>query len=94
MPISEEPNGLECNLTFADDVILITQSRRQLSAMLGGLIFATRQIGLEIHVGKRRFCDSRKSNVLDKSPREWPSADIHPRFKDAKMIFERISQIG
>ena len=61
MRISEEPTGLLWNLRFADDVLLIAQSRRQLAAMIGDLIIATRRVGLELHAGKKkdsaqRFC--------------------------------------
>ena len=42
-------------LTFADDVILLATTRRQLTAMLNELIEAVQRVGLEIHHGKTKI---------------------------------------
>jgi len=41
-----------CNLRFADDVLLLAGSRRQLECMLEDLARRTATVGLEIHFGK------------------------------------------
>jgi hypothetical protein len=67
--ISEESIGLLCNLRFADDVLLIAQSRRQLAGMIEDLILATRQVGLELHAGKTKIL--RNAFALDAGRKDY-----------------------
>ena len=43
------------NLRFADDVLLIATSREHLQSMLEDLVRFTEEVGLEMHMGKRRY---------------------------------------
>jgi retron-type reverse transcriptase len=43
------------NLRFADDVLVTATSLTQLQEMLNDLAFGTNSVGLELHMGKRRF---------------------------------------
>jgi hypothetical protein len=43
---------LLCNLRFADDILLLAPSKRQLKRMLQDLADVTAKVGLEIHMGK------------------------------------------
>ena len=43
------------NLRFADDLLLIGRSRKQVAKMLEDLSNASRQIGLEVHMGKTKI---------------------------------------
>ncbi len=43
-----------CTLRFADDVLLLAASKRQLKNMLGQLVAATREVGLEFQMGKTK----------------------------------------
>ena len=47
-------NETLCNLRFADDVVLVGSSKRQLIYMLTDLIKACSAVGLEIHMGKTK----------------------------------------
>ena len=42
------------NLRFADDVLLIATTREHLHNMIGDLVECTEEVGLEMHLGKRR----------------------------------------
>ena len=46
--------GRLCNLRFADDLLLMASSKKQLKSMLTDLIDAVAQVGLEIHDGKTK----------------------------------------
>ena len=62
--LGEGRDHLLCNLRFADDVLLVARSRRQLASMIEDLIDATRRVGLELHPDKSKilhneFADNR-----------------------------------
>eukprot|EP00973_Karenia_brevis_P036586 5043515-Karenia_brevis.AAC.1 len=52
--------GIECggkqltNLRFADDVLLLASSRRQLKGMIADLISGATHVGLQLHMGKTK----------------------------------------
>eukprot|EP00973_Karenia_brevis_P072582 10082551-Karenia_brevis.AAC.1 len=43
------------NLRFADDVLLVATSRRQLNSMIHDLASASKQVGLSLHMGKTKI---------------------------------------
>ena len=60
----KEREQLLCNLRFADDVLLIAQSRRQLTSMIQDLVLATKRMGLELHTGKTKILHNEFADVL------------------------------
>eukprot|EP00973_Karenia_brevis_P066961 9311015-Karenia_brevis.AAC.1 len=50
-----------CNLRFADDILVIAQTKRQLQIMLEDLLQACAGVGLEFHMGKTKIL----SNTLE-----------------------------
>ena len=56
--------GLEdrlCNLRFADDLIILATSRKQLKSMLLDLSSAAEVVGLELHMGKTKILTNSES---------------------------------
>ena len=50
-----KPEDRLCNLRFADDLIVLATSRRQLKQMLCDLSAASISVGLELHMGKTKI---------------------------------------
>ena len=48
-------NDLLCTLRFADDVLILASSQKQLKSMLTDLIAAVGRVGLHIHPGKTKI---------------------------------------
>ena len=53
--LGSEDTDLLCNLRFADDILLLATSRRQLKEMTKDVVAATRDVGLELHPGKTKI---------------------------------------
>ena len=51
---SSASEDLLCTLRFADDVLLLASSRKQLKIMIGDLMAAVGRVGLQIHAGKTK----------------------------------------
>jgi hypothetical protein len=49
------------NLRFADDILLIARSRRQIKTMLAELVKSAGRVGLEIHMGKPKILSNSKA---------------------------------
>eukprot|EP00973_Karenia_brevis_P025244 3482036-Karenia_brevis.AAC.1 len=43
------------NLRFADDILILAATKYQATRMLEDLVIASRQVGLEVHMGKTKF---------------------------------------
>jgi hypothetical protein len=62
-----------CNLRFADDLLLLATSRRQLQATLEDVGRATKAVGLELHFGKTVIL----TNIIDEERSGPPKMNIH-----------------
>ena len=56
-----------CSLRFADDVFLFASSKYQLKCMLEDLAKRTKDVGLEIHLGKKKILNNMPDNERDSS---------------------------
>ena len=50
--VGENDAGVLTNLLFADDLLLVASSKKQIKRMLEDLVTSAREVGLEIHMGK------------------------------------------
>jgi hypothetical protein len=83
------------NLRFADDIMLIATSKRQLQRMLGDLVVKATEAGLKIHAGKTKIMSNDPTNqgsslkyeggVVDVLPFSWSTAYLGRQlfFEDA-----------
>lgn len=52
--LGEREEDQQCNLRFADDLLLISTKKTYLEAMLKDLEKVSKQVGLQIHTGKTK----------------------------------------
>ena len=54
LQIGSGAHGRLCNLMFANGLMILASSRKQLSAMMDDLVRAARKVGLDLHMGNTK----------------------------------------
>ena len=62
VPVENEAGCRLTNLRFADDILILASSRRQLQHMMQDLIDAAHEGGLSIHLGKTKVLSNNFEN--------------------------------
>ena len=57
--VADGLQGRLCNLRFADDLLIVASSLRQLKIMVSELFEEASKVGLEIHYGKTKILNNR-----------------------------------
>jgi hypothetical protein len=88
LQIGSGAEGRLCNLRFADDLMILASSRKQLSAMMQDLVRAARKVGLDLHMGKTKvLCNVPDIDRTSMKALNVDGQDIEILAEDASIMY-------